>query len=259
MRTPLLAGNWKLQPLTRSEARSLAAAVAAGSRDVEDREVVLAPPSIMLTTVADAVAGAAAGSRVQLAGQNLYWEKSGAFTGEISGPMLVDAGCRYVLVGHSERRQLFGETDYTVAKKMGAAEVCGLTPILCVGETLEQRDGGLTMSVIERQVRGGLLELTTQGLSRLVIAYEPVWAIGTGRTASPQIAQEVHGAIRSILTEVAPAGIAQSLRILYGGSVKPDNIDDLMACPDVDGALVGGASLKADDFLRIVHFQESQQ
>ena len=257
MRTPLLAGNWKLQPLTRNEARSLATAVAAGARGVTGREIVLAPPSIMLPAVADALAEAEAGSSVQLAGQNLYWEKSGAFTGEISGPMLVDAGCHYVLVGHSERRHLFGETDYTVAKKIGAADACGLCPILCVGETLEQRDAGTTMSVIEKQVRGGLLELTAEGLGRLVIAYEPVWAIGTGRTASPAIAQEVHCAIRAILAEVAPRGIAESLRILYGGSVKPDNIDDLMACADVDGVLVGGASLQANDFLRIVHFQES--
>jgi len=219
--------------------------------------VVLAPPFVALTTVADAIAEAAADSPVQIAGQDLYWEKSGAFTGEISGPMLVDAGCRYVLIGHSERRQFFGETDYTVAKKVGAADACGLSPILCVGETLEQRDAGVTMVVIEKQVRRGLVELTTEGLSHLVIAYEPVWAIGTGRTASPDQAQEVHAAIRTVLSDVAPRGVAQSLRILYGGSVKPNNIDELMACPDVDGALVGGASLQADDFLRIIHFQES--
>ncbi|MBI5505649.1 MAG: triose-phosphate isomerase [Deltaproteobacteria bacterium] len=253
MRTPLLAGNWKLQPLTRAEARALAAAVGSGARGIAGRDIVLAPPFTMLTTVAEAVAD----SPVAVAGQNLYWEKSGAFTGEISGPMLVDAGCRYVLIGHSERRQFFGETDYTVAKKVGAADACGLNPVMCVGETLEQRDAGVAMVVIEKQVRRGLVELTTEGLARLVIAYEPVWAIGTGRTASPEQAQEVHAAIRAVLREVAPRGIAESLRILYGGSVKPGNIDELMECPDVDGALVGGASLNADDFLRIIHFQES--
>lgn len=253
MRTPLLAGNWKLQPLTRTEARSLASAVASQTRGVTDREVVLAPPFTMMTTVADAVAD----SPIRLAGQNLYWEQSGAFTGEISGPMLVDAGCRYVLIGHSERRQFFGETDYTVAKKVGAADACGLSPILCVGETLEQRDSGATAVLIEKQVRHGLVELTREGLARLVIAYEPVWAIGTGRTASPEMAQEVHAGIRAILREVAPPEVADALRILYGGSVKPENIDDLMACPDIDGALVGGASLNADHFIRIVRFQES--
>ncbi len=253
MRTPLIAGNWKLQPPTRAEARVLAAAVVSGTRGLAGREVVLAPPFVMLTTVADAVVD----SLVRLAGQNLYWENSGAFTGEISGPMLVDTGCQHVLVGHSERRQIFGETDYAVAKKVGAADACGLGSILCVGETLEQRDSGDAMLVIEKQVRRGLVELTTEGLSRLVIAYEPVWAIGTGRTASPDQAQQVHAGIREIIREVASSEVAESMRILYGGSVKPGNIDELMACPDVDGALVGGASLQADDFLRIIHFQES--
>ncbi|HYC55276.1 MAG TPA: triose-phosphate isomerase [Candidatus Binatia bacterium] len=252
MRTPLLAGNWKLNPGTTAEARTLAAAVAAGCRGLEGREAMVAPPFLTLPVVADAIAG----SPVSLGGQNLYWETAGAFTGEVSGPMLIDAGCRYVIIGHSERRQFFAETDYTVAKKVAAADACGLAPILCVGESLAQRDGGETTTLVEKQVRHGIVELPAEGLARLVIAYEPVWAIGTGRTATPEQAQEVHGHIRAILRDVAPADIADSVRILYGGSVKPGNVDELMACPDVDGALVGGASLTADDFLRIVHFQE---
>ena len=253
MRTPLLIGNWKLQAGTRAEARALASAVAAGCRGLTGREVVIAPPFTALRDVVEAVAG----SPVAVASQDLYWEKSGAFTGEVSPAMVVDAGCRFAILGHSERRQFFGETDYTVAKKAAAAVAAGLIPVVCVGESLAQRDSGVTNDVVETQVRHGLVELSAEALEILVIAYEPVWAIGTGRTASPEQAQEVHAHIRSVLRDAAPRGIADRVRILYGGSVKPGNISELMSCPDVDGALVGGASLVAEDFLRIVHFQES--
>lgn len=253
MRIPLLAGNWKLQAGTRAEAIALAEAVAAGCRGLTDREVMIAPPFTVLRDVAAAVAGSA----VAVGAQDLYWEKSGAFTGEISAGMVADTGAGFAIIGHSERRQFFGETDYTVAKKAVAAVGAGLVPVLCVGESLAQRDAGSTMQVVETQVRHGLVELSLEGLEKLVLAYEPVWAIGTGRTASPAQAQEVHARIRAVLREAAPAGIADRVRILYGGSVKPGNVDELMDCPDVDGALVGGASLVADDFLRIVHFQES--
>lgn len=253
MRTPLLAGNWKLQAGTRAEARELASAVARGCRGLAGREVMVAPPFTVLRDTVEAVAN----SPIAVGSQDLYWEKSGAFTGEISAAMIVDTGCRFAIIGHSERRQFFGETDYTVAKKASAAVVSGLVPVVCVGELLAQRDAGTTMQVVETQVRHGVVGLSADALETLVIAYEPVWAIGTGRTASPQQAQDVHAHIRAVLRDAAPDGIADRVRILYGGSVKPGNIDELMACPDVDGALVGGASLVADDFLRIVHFQES--
>jgi triosephosphate isomerase len=250
VRTPLLAGNWKLQAGTRAEARDLASAVARGCRGLAGRDVMIAPPFTALRETVEAVAN----SPVTVGSQDLYWEKSGAFTGEVSAAMIADTGCRFAIVGHSERRQFFGETDYTVAKKANAAVAAGLTPVVCVGELLQQRDAGDTMQVVETQVRHGLVGLSAEALETIVIAYEPVWAIGTGRTATPGQAQEVHAHIRAVLREVAPKGIADRVRILYGGSVKPGNIDELMACPDVDGALVGGASLVADDFLRIVHF-----
>jgi triosephosphate isomerase len=254
MRTPLLAGNWKLQAGTRAEARALARAVADGCRTLDGREVMIAPPFPVLRDVVEAVANSA----VAVGAQDLYWEKSGAFTGEVSAAMVADTGCRFAIIGHSERRQFFGETDYTVAKKTAAAVAAGLIPVLCVGESLAQRDAQATMQVVETQVRHGLVELSADALEGLVIAYEPVWAIGTGRTATPEQAEEVHAHIRGVLKDAAPSGISEMVRILYGGSVKPGNIDELMACPDVDGALVGGASLSADEFLRIVHFQESQ-
>lgn len=253
MRTPLLAGNWKLQAGTRAEARALAIAVAKGCAGLTGRDVMIAPPFPVLRDVADSVHG----SPVSVGSQDLYWEKSGAFTGEVSAAMVADTGCRYAIVGHSERRQFFGDTDYTVAKKAAAAFGAGLMPVVCVGESLAQRDSGETMEVVETQVRHGIVELSAEALEVLVIAYEPVWAIGTGRTASPGQAQEVHAHIRAVLRDAAPDGIADRVRILYGGSVKPGNVDELMACADVDGALVGGASLVAEDFLRIVHFQES--
>ena len=251
MRTPLLAGNWKLNCL-RAEAQELARAIRDGCGDVRDREVVLAPTYTALGAVAEVLRG----SKIGLAGQDVFWENSGAYTGEVSTPMLVDAGCTHVIIGHSERRQYFGEDDTSVAKKVAAAARAGLSPIVCVGETLDQREQGVTMQVIQRQVTAGLAELPSDSYSRLIVAYEPVWAIGTGKTATPAQAEDVHARIRELLVGVTNRKTAESTRILYGGSVKPDNIDELMACPNLDGALVGGASLKAKDFLRIVHYSE---
>ncbi len=252
MPTPLLAGNWKLNG-ARNEARALAEAVAKGCEDVDDREVMIAPTFTALCAVARVLDG----TKVKLGGQNLYWEDSGAFTGEVSGPMLAETGCSYVIIGHSERRQFFGDTDYSVAKKVGAAHKAGLAPVLCVGETLEQRENGATLGIVETQLRHGLVNLPQQGYGALVVAYEPVWAIGTGETATPEQAEEVHSAIRGILESILDGEKAAGVRILYGGSVKPSNIDELMACPNINGALVGGASLDAEDFLSIVHYQES--
>jgi triosephosphate isomerase len=249
-RTPLLAGNWKLNGL-RGEAVALARAVADGCKGITDREVMVAPSFTVLSAVAEVLSRSA----VALGAQDLYWESSGAFTGEVSAPMLSDVGCSHVIIGHSERRQHFGETEYTVAKKVAASVAAGLTPVVCVGETLEQREGGTTHQVIRRQIAGGLVELPAEAFAKLVVAYEPVWAIGTGRTATPEQAEEVHANIRELLKSVLTPEAAAAVRILYGGSVKPDNVDILMACPNVDGALVGGASLKPDDFLRIVHFE----
>jgi len=247
----MLAGNWKMNCL-RAEAVALAKAVAAGSADVEGRDVLIAPVFTVLAAVADVLAG----SKVLLSAQTLHWEAGGAFTGEISAAMVKDAGCSHVIIGHSERRALFGASDYTVAKKAHAAVDAGLVPIVCVGESLEQREAGSTMEVIERQIRGGLCELPVEGFDSLIVAYEPVWAIGTGKTATPEQAEEVHSHIRSVLTSLTGADKASGVRILYGGSVKPGNIDELMKQPNVNGALVGGASLKAEDFLRIIHYQE---
>jgi triosephosphate isomerase len=247
-----LAGNWKLNCL-RSEATDLARAIVDGCKDAKDREIMIAP---VYTSLVD-VAAITNGSNVALGAQDIYWETDGAFTGEVSGDMIRDAGCSQVIIGHSERRQFFGETDYTVAKKVAAAVAAGLVPVVCVGETLEQREAGTTMEVIQHQIAGGLVELPEAAFETVVIAYEPVWAIGTGKTASPDQAEEVHAHIRHLLEEVLTPEKAAGTRILYGGSVKPGNVDELMACPNVDGALVGGASLKADDFLRIVHFQEN--
>jgi triosephosphate isomerase len=194
------------------------------------------------------------GANISVAGQNMYWEESGAYTGEVSPLMLKDIGCTHVIIGHSERRQFFNETDATVNKKVKAALKAGLTPIACVGETLEERESGATMEIVGRQIRDGLEDLSPQEMAKIVIAYEPVWAIGTGKTATPQQAEEVHHQIRSIIAQRADS-VAQNIRILYGGSVKPDNVDELMAQPDIDGALVGGASLQADSFVRIVRFK----
>ncbi len=249
-RVPLLAGNWKMHGTPR-EAAALATALRGALPGVKGREVLVAPAFTALPVVAEILRG----SGILLAAQNLHWEDRGAFTGEVSAPMLVDVGCSHVIIGHSERRQFFGDTDEWVARKVRAALRHGLSPIVCVGETDDEREAGATLRVVERQLRGGLAGLTPTEASRIVVAYEPVWAIGTGKVATPAQAQAVHAAIRQMLADIASPAVAADLRILYGGSVKPDNIDALMREPDLDGALVGGASLKAEDFARIVDFQ----
>jgi triosephosphate isomerase len=249
-RMPLIAGNWKMHG-TRSEALSLAALVVKNCGQERGREVVLAPPYTALEVVGKEIAG----SGIKLAAQNVHWEPKGAFTGEVSVGMLKEAGCTHVIIGHSERRQFFGETNETVSKRIVAALGAGLVPIVCVGETLAEREAEATEAIIARQVESACGSLRSEQLATCVIAYEPVWAIGTGRTATPGQAQEVHHAIRRQLTSLGSATTAERVRIIYGGSVKPDNIDALMAEPDIDGALVGGASLDADSFTRIVKFQ----
>lgn len=251
MRKPVMAGNWKMYK-TRGEARSFVEALKPLVADASHCEVVLCAPFTAVAALAEAVSG----TNIAAGAQDLHWEKEGAFTGEVSAGMVVEAGATHVIIGHSERRQYFGETDETVNKKLKAALAAGLAPIVCVGETLEQREAGSTLDIIAHQVHGGLCELPIEMHTRVIVAYEPVWAIGTGRTATPEQAEEVHAEIRRLLADCLSPQAAEQVRVLYGGSVKPDNIDALMRCPNVDGALVGGASLKADDFLRIVHFTE---
>ena len=246
-RRTIVAGNWKMN-LDRAKARDLAAAVATRAAEAGTTELVLCPPAVYVETVAAALGGS---SSVALGAQNMHDQSSGAFTGEVAPPMLLDLGCRYVILGHSERRTLFGETDAVVNAKTRAALAAGLTPIVCVGETLEEREGGRTAAVVTTQVQGSLAGLTSADLEKIVVAYEPVWAIGTGKVATPQQAQEVHALIRGLLGGLASPAVAAKVRIQYGGSVKPDNAADLAVQPDIDGALVGGASLKADDFLGI--------
>jgi len=248
-RRPLIAGNWKMYK-TSSEAAATASELAEQVNGVDQVDVMIAPAFIAL----DAVALAVTGSKVALGAQNLHWEAEGAFTGEISAGMLTASGCTYVIIGHSERRQYFGETDETVNNKMGAAIAAGLKPVMCVGETESQREAGQTLSVLDKQVRDGLKGLVAEELTQLVVAYEPVWAIGTGKTATTGQAQEVHAFIRKLLAEIYGPKLAEATRILYGGSVKPANIAELMAMEDIDGALVGGASLTADSFSRIVKY-----
>jgi triosephosphate isomerase len=234
---------------TVAEAVALAREVAAGLAAASGGrvQVAVAPPF----TALHAVAGALGGTGLEVAAQDVHWEAQGAFTGEVSAAMLAEAGCRHGIVGHSERRQLFGETDESVRKKVGALLAANVLPIVCVGETLAEREAGKTLAVVERQVRAALAGLPSPALAALTVAYEPVWAIGTGKTASAAQAQEVHAALRKILRELG-GDAAEAIRIQYGGSVKPDNAAELMSQPDVDGALVGGASLKAGDFLAIV-------
>jgi triosephosphate isomerase len=250
MRRPLIAGNWKLNK-TVAEALELTTALKADLADVQDADIVVGPVSTALSKVADTLAG----SNIAVAAQNCYPEKSGAFTGEVSPALLKEAGCAYVIVGHSERRQLFGESDAFINQKVKAVLAEGLTAILCMGETLEEREGERTFDVIRHQATEGLSGLSPTDMKQVVIAYEPVWAIGTGKTASNDQAEEVHAFIRDLLKETFGETTAAATRILYGGSVKPENVDGLMAQPDIDGALVGGASLKAPDFIRIVRFQ----
>jgi triosephosphate isomerase len=246
MRRPLIAGNWKMYK-TSAEAVALAREIWAERKAPGDVDILLAPPFTSLHAVEDVVRGSA----ILLSAQNMHWEKEGAFTGELSPAMVKDAGCTHVILGHSERRQLFGETDEGVGKKARAAHDAELVPILCVGETLTERDGGQTQVVVDRQTRRALQDLTPEEVADSVIAYEPVWAIGTGRTATSAQAQEVHAFLRGLVKATHGESAASAVRILYGGSVKPENAAELLACPDVDGALIGGASLKAASFLAI--------
>jgi len=250
MRRPLIAGNWKMHKNV-SESIALVLQLKEMVADAKGVEVVVAPPFTALAAVAQVLKG----SNILLSAQNSFWEESGAYTGEVSPSMLKDIGCACTIIGHSERRQYFGETNETVNKKLKASIKASLLPIVCIGETLEERETGKTLKVIEEQVRGGLKGLSTAEMEKVVIAYEPVWAIGTGKTATSEQAQEVHLFIRKMVTELFGSKLSESLRILYGGSVKADTIDELMAQKDIDGALVGGASLKADSFARIVKFK----
>jgi len=247
MRKPLIAGNWKMHK-TVPEAVSLVKELKELLTEIKDREVLVCPPFTAIYAVKSEIEG----SPIKLGAQNMFYEEKGAFTGEISPLMLKDLGCSYVILGHSERRHIFGETDELINKKVASAVKHGLVPILCVGELLEERESGKTKSVVERQLLGGLKGLK-EG-DEFVIAYEPVWAIGTGKTATPEQAQEVHKFIRELLAENFGREKAERVRILYGGSVKPENIKGLMEMPDIDGALVGGASLRADSFAKIVAF-----
>ena len=248
MRRPLVAGNWKLH-CGPTAAAKLALEIRNGLLGGREAvSVVLCPPFVSLAAVREILQGTTIG----LGAQNLFWENSGAWTGEVSGPMLRDAGCTHVIVGHSERRQHFGETDATVGKRVRAALDAGLCPIVCVGENLAERESGRTATVVATQMQSGLEGFDAAAWARLVLAYEPVWAIGTGRTATPAQAQEVHALLRGLVRERLGDAVADSLRILYGGSVKRENVATLLAEPDVDGALVGGASLEAKDFLTII-------
>jgi triosephosphate isomerase (TIM) len=247
MRTPLVIGNWKMNG-TLAEARALATAIRDGLKRPGRVEVAVCPPFTALATTAEMLTG----SPIAIGAQNCHHEPSGAHTGEIAPPMLVELGCRFVLCGHSERRREMGEPDEQIKLKVGAALRHNLTPVLCVGETAEERRQGLTFTTVEGQLRAGLAGLDAAALGRCVLAYEPVWAIGTGVNATPAQAAEVHGYLRGLLSELGPKETAQSIRILYGGSVKADNADVLLAENEIDGALVGGASLAAPGFIGIV-------
>jgi triosephosphate isomerase (TIM) len=249
MRRPVIAGNWKMYK-TQAETRAYFAAFLPLVERSERCDIVIAPPFTALAAAVEAARGTA----IQIAAQNLHWEAEGAFTGEVSAAMLVEAGCRAVIIAHSERRQLFGETDASANKKVKAALGAGLTPILCVGETLAERETGKTEEVLEQQFRGGLAALTGPEFSRIILAYEPVWAIGTGLTATPELAANAHRFLRQKAAAGFTPELAAGLRILYGGSVKPGNIKGLMAQAEIDGALVGGASLEPAAFASIVNF-----
>ncbi len=249
-RTPMIAGNWKMFktcPEAVNNARTLVSLVS----DVDDVEIMIAPPFTALTGVFDVISQSA----IHLGAQNLHWEVEGAFTGEISGKMIYSAGCRYVIIGHSERRQYFGEIDERVNRKINAALDAHLLPVICVGESESERESEKTFSVLDKQMQKGVEGLTLDQMGSAVIAYEPVWAIGTGKTATPQQAQEVHEHLRNFLANRFDETTAQNIRILYGGSVKPGNIGELMSLPDIDGALVGGASLDPETFSKIIKYK----
>lgn len=249
-RKSLIAANWKMHK-NIAEAVAFVESLQREVGDYNDREVIIAPPYTVLSAVRNALWR----KDFKLAAQNFHWEEKGAFTGEISGAMLKDVGCDGVIIGHSERRQLFGETNEMLRKKVASAFRGGFLPILCVGEVLEEREGGRTFTVVGSQLEQGLTGLPADQARQLALAYEPVWAIGTGRTATPDQAQEVHAFIRERCAALWDKTVANSMRIMYGGSVKPDNVDSLMAQPDIDGMLVGGASLEVGSFKRIVQYQ----
>jgi triosephosphate isomerase len=248
MRRPFIAGNWKMN-LSQDECRSLASEIASELAGPADCDVAVCPPFVYLETVLNAVAG----SSVKVGAQNLYPEPSGAFTGEISASMLSDLGVSYAILGHSERRHILGETDAQVFSKLQAALASGLSPIVCVGETLEQREAGQTNEVVSSQFHGSIAQLSEEDFAQVTIAYEPVWAIGTGKVATPEQAEEVHSNLRNVIESRYNTSIAAAVRIQYGGSVKPDNVAQLMAQENIDGALVGGAALSPESFLGIVH------
>jgi triosephosphate isomerase (TIM) len=249
MRRPLMAGNWKMYK-TAAETAAFFEKFRPLVEKSDQSDIVIAPTFVSVP----AAVAAAQGSKIEIGGQNLHWAKEGAYTGEVSAPMLVAVGCKWVIIGHSERRQYFGETDETVFQKTVAALEAGLSPIVCVGERLEERESGKTEPVLLAQLRGGLGNLAPAQVERITIAYEPVWAIGTGKTATPDMAGDAHRYIRSMIARQFGFGPAGKLRILYGGSVKPDNVKGLMAQNEIDGALVGGASLDPASFASIVNF-----
>lgn len=248
MRKPIIAGNWKLNKKI-DEAIELVTMLKRDLSDVSEVDIVVCPVFTVLSAINDVVFE----SNIDMGAQNLYWEDSGAFTGEVSASLIKDAGCKYVIIGHSERRQYFGETNETVNKKIKAALAAGLLPIVCVGEVLEERESDKTFDVVKSQVMESLSGFALDELAKMVVAYEPVWAIGTGKTATPDQAQEVHKFIRGIIAEIGDGEVAATMRLQYGGSVKPDNIKELMSQEDIDGALVGGASLKPDSFIALEH------
>ena len=247
MRRPMIAGNWKMYNDV-NEAATLVADIKRALFDVENVDIVVIPPFVDLSDVGEMLIE----SNISLGAQNCFWEAEGAFTGEVSAKMLKSVGCDYVTIGHSERRKYFGETDETVNRRIKAVLDNGLVPIVCVGETLEEREESRTMEVVQSQITGALKGFTEEDIDSMVIAYEPVWAIGTGKTATPAQAQEVHAMIRGLLKEMYSSSLSDGKRILYGGSVKPDNVEELMKEKDIDGGLIGGASLKADSFAALV-------
>ena len=249
LRRPLIAGNWKMYK-TCAEAVASATSLHHLVKNVTQVDIMIAPSFTSLSQVSEVVSG----SNIHLGAQTLSWHEEGAYTGEVSPSMVVSTGCRYAILGHSERRQYFHETDETVNKRIVAAIKHGLVPVFCVGETESEREANITFSVLDKQITIGLQNIVLSDLTKLVIAYEPVWAIGTGKTATTEQAQEVHRFLRSLLEKTYGSDFAESIRILYGGSVKPNNIAELMSMPDVDGALVGGASLDADTFSKIVRY-----
>lgn len=249
MRKPIIAGNWKMNK-TAEETKALIQGLIPLVRNVDSVDIVVCPTFVNLSAAAEALKG----TNIALGAQNMHFEKSGAYTGEISAEMLLALGVKYVILGHSERRQFFGETDEGVNKKAKAALEAGLIPIVCVGETLEEREAGITAEIVCKQTKLALLGLSASQASRVVIAYEPIWAIGTGKTATAEDANDTIGAIRGAVKDVYGEACAQSLRIQYGGSMKPSNASELMAKPEIDGGLIGGAALKAEDFSQIIKF-----